>query len=98
MTQSTFINIHPNEYNQKFHYYSFTIKLYGCVGSCNTLDDLFNRVCVSKETEDLNISVFNMITRINGSKTLTKDILCKCKCIFDGTKCISSQKWNTDKC
>ena len=39
-----------------------------------------------------------MITKINESKTLTKNISCKCKCKFDGRKCISYQKWNNNKC
>ena len=39
MTQPTLINLHPNEYSQEFHYYPFVIKLYRCVGSCNTLID-----------------------------------------------------------
>ena len=34
--QPTF-NLHPNEYNQEFHYYPFTVKSDICVGSCNTL-------------------------------------------------------------
>ena len=42
-----------------------------CVGSCNTLNDLSNKVCVLSKTKDLNLSVFNMITGINESKTLT---------------------------
>ena len=25
--QRTFVNLHPNEYSQEFHYYSFTVKL-----------------------------------------------------------------------
>ena len=52
----------------------------------------------SNKTEDLNLSVFNMITRINELKTLTKDIWCKLKCKFDGTKCNSNQWWNNNKC
>ena len=39
-----------------------------------------------------------MITGINESKTLTKHILCECKCKFDGTKCKSDHWWNNDKC
>ena len=39
-----------------------------------------------------------MITGINESKILTKDISCECKCKFDGTKCNSNQWWNNDKC
>ena len=45
-----------------------------------------------------NLSVFNMITGINESKTLIKHISCECKCIFDGIKCTSNQWWNNDKC
>ena len=38
--------------------------------SCNTLNDLSRRICVPNQTEDLNLSVFNMETGINESKTL----------------------------
>ena len=46
-------------------------------------------MCVPIKTEDLNLSVFNMITGVNDSKTLTKHILWECKCKFDGRKCNS---------
>ena len=39
-----------------------TISLLSSVDSCNTLNDLSNKICVPKKTEDLNLSVFNMIT------------------------------------
>ena len=87
MIQPAFINLYPNEYSQEFHYYPFSVKLDRCVGSCNTLNDLSNKVCVPNKTEDLNLSVFNMITGINESKTLTKHISCECKCKFDERKC-----------
>ena len=57
--QPTLINLHPNEYNQELHYYSFSAKLDRRVGSCNTLNDLSNRVCAPNKTEDLNIDVFH---------------------------------------
>ena len=68
------------------------------VGSCSTLDDLSNKVCVPNKTEDLNIHVFNMITGKNESKVLTNDISCECKYKFDGKKCNSNQEWNNNKC
>ena len=89
MIQPNLINLHPNEYSQKFHYYPFAVKLDGCVGSCNTLNDLSDKVCVPNKTENLKLSVFNMITGINESKILTKDISCDFKCRFDGRKCNS---------
>ena len=72
MIQPTFINFHPNEYTQGLRYDPFAVNLDRCVGSCNTLDDLPNKVPVPSKTEDLNLSVFSMITGVNESKTLTK--------------------------
>ena len=97
MTQPTLINLYPNEYSQELRYYLFAVNLDRCTGSCNTLDDLSSRICVPNETEDLNLHVFNMITGINESKGLTKDISCKCKCKFDSKKYNLNQKWNNDK-
>ena len=98
MIKPTLINLHPNEYSQEFHYYPFTVKLDRCVGNCNTLNNLSNKICVPNKTENLDLSVFNMITRINESNTLTKCISCECKCRFDARKCNSDQWWNNDKC
>ena len=69
ITNRTLINFHPNEYSQELHYYPCAVKLNRCAGSCNTLNDLSNKVGVPNKTENLNQSVFNMITGINESKT-----------------------------
>ena len=50
MIQSTFINVHPNEYGQVLCYYLFTVNLDRCMGNCNTLNDLSNTVCVANKT------------------------------------------------
>ena len=98
MAQTTLINLHPNEYSRDFHCYPFTFtKLDRCVGSCNTLNDLSNKVCAPNKTEDLNRNMLNIITGINQLKTLTKHISCECKCKFDGRKCNSDQWWNNGK-
>ena len=76
---------------------SFTVKLDCCVERFNTLNDLSNKVCVPNNTEDLNLSVFNIVTGINELKTLTKHPSLKCKCEFDGRKCNSDQYWNDNK-
>ena len=49
-----------------------------------------NKVCVPNKTEDLDLNVFNIITGINESKTLTRHISCEFKCKFDKRKCDSS--------
>ena len=59
--QPSLINLHA-EYNQELHYHPFAVKLKICVRSCNTLNDLSNKVGVPNKTQDLNIRVVNMIT------------------------------------
>ena len=93
----TFINLHRHEYCQEFQYYPFAVKLDRCVRSCNTLNDLPKKVCVPNKTEDLNLSMFNMITGINKSKTLIEHISCECNCKFD-RKYNSNHWWNDCKC
>ena len=59
MIQPTLINLHPNEYSQECYYYTFVVKLDKWVGSCNTFNDLSDKVYVPNKTEYLNVSVFN---------------------------------------
>ena len=79
------INLRSNEHSQDFHYYPFGVKLDECPGSCNTLNGLFNKLCVPNKIEDLNFSV--------ESKTLTNHVPCECKCNFDRKKYNSNQWW-----
>ena len=62
------------------------------VGSCNAINCFYNKVCVHNKTEDLILSVFNMISVKNESKTLAKSLSRESKCKFDGRKCKSNQK------
>ena len=53
MTPPTLINLHPNEYSWEFHHYQLlllAVKLDRCVRNCNTLNDLFDKVCVANKT------------------------------------------------
>ena len=59
-TQPTLIN--SNNYTT-IHLMAKSINR--CVGSCNILNDRFDKVCVPNKTKDLYLSAFNMITRIN---------------------------------
>ena len=91
-------NLYPNEYSEEFNYYSFAVKSDRCVGSRNTLNGLSDNVCTPNNTQDLNLSMFNMTTGINELKTLTKRISCKCKCKIGGKKCNLDQWRNIHKC
>ena len=74
------------------------VDLYRRIGSCNIFDDLSGIMFVPNKTENVNIDVFNTITRINEYKTSAKYISCKSKYKFDGRKYTSNQMWNNNKC
>ena len=57
MVRSTLIDMNPVE----LKYYPFMISLNKLTGSCNVLSP---KICVLKETKDMNVKVFNMITQI----------------------------------
>ena len=68
------------------------VSLDTCNVSCNSLADLSSRIYVSNKAEDVNVSIFNIITKINESKTLTKYVLFDCKRKFDGRTCNSNHE------
>ena len=80
------------------NYYSFMISLDKCNGSCNSVDDLSVKICVPNKTKSVNVKVFNMASKINETKILTKHISCDCKRKFDSATCNSNQKWNNETC
>ena len=92
LIRSTLIDLNPIEIN----YYPSMIGLYKCNGCCNVVDDLSTKICFPGEAKDLNVKVFNIITRRNEAKTLVKHISCDCKCKFNNTTCNRNQKWIND--
>ena len=76
----------------RLHYCPFVVNLDICNGSCNSLDDPSDKICALSKAEDMHLSVFNVITRINELQTLARHTSCECKCKFDGRKCNSNQK------
>ena len=71
----------------EFKYYPFMISLEKCTGSCNVLP---SKIYVPKETKDINVKAFKMITNENQAKAMTEHISCDCKCIFNSTTCNSN--------
>ena len=72
MVRPTLIDMNPVE--QK--YSSYMICLNKCTGSCNVLSP---KVCVPKETKDINAKAFNIITNKNEATAMTERISCDSK-------------------
>ena len=85
MTRASLIYLNPSKHNQGL---LFMVNLERCDESCNTLDNFSSWLCVWNKKEGVNLNVFNTITRINESKTLTKQISCNCKYNFESKNVI----------
>ena len=51
-------------------FYPFSIKTSKCSGSCNTINDPYAKICVSDVVKDLNVKVFNLMSRTNKTKNI----------------------------
>ena len=75
MVRPTFIDINLVE----LIYYTFMINSNKCTGKCNVSSQ---KICVPKETKEINVEAVNMITNKIEAKTMTEHISCECKCKF----------------
>ena len=78
LVRPTLIDMNPVE----LKYYTFIVSLNKRTGSFNVLSP---KICVPKETKDIDVKAFNLIT----NKNETKIISCDYKCKFNSTTCDS---------
>ena len=76
-------------------FYPFSIKTSKCSGSCNNINHPYAKVCV---VINLNVKVFNLMSRTNETRQIKWHKTCKCKCRLDARVCNNKQRWNDDKC
>ena len=72
--------------------YPFTVSVNKCGGSCNTVDDVYDQVCVSNKVKNMNVKVFNLISDENETGFLVQHELCECKCGLNKSVCNAKQK------
>ena len=78
-------------------FYPFSIKTSKCSGSCNNINDPYARICVPDIVKNLNVKVFNLMSRTNETRFIEWHEACKCECRLDAIVC-NKQRWNKDKC
>ena len=88
------INVNSNEPV----FYPFSIKTSKCSGSCNNINNPYAKLCVPDVVKDINIKVFNLMSRTNETRRIKWHETFKCKCRLDASVCNSKQRWNKDKC
>ena len=79
-------------------FYPFQIKINKCSGSCNNIYDPYAKLCVPDIIKNINVSVFNLMQRIDETRQTIWHETCKCVCRLTSAVCNSKQTWNEDKC
>ena len=79
-------------------FYPFSIKTGKCRGNCNDINDPCAKIYVLDVVKDLNVNVFNLISRTNETRHIKWHETCKCICMLDAIVCNNKQRWNNDKC
>ena len=49
-------------------FYPFSIKVNKCSGNCNNINDPYAKICVLDVIKNLNVKVFNLMSRTNETK------------------------------
>ena len=61
-------------------FYPFSLSVNKCGGSCNTIDDVYARVCVPNKVKNMSLKVFNLISGVNETRFLVQHESSECKC------------------
>ena len=87
------VNVNSNEPI----FYPYSISTSKCSGSCNNINDDYAKLCIPDVIENLNVKVFNLISRTNETRHTGWHETCKCKYRLDPSVCNNKQRWNEDK-
>ena len=68
------VNVNSNEPV----FYPFSIKTSKCSGTCNNINDPYAKICVPDAVKDLNVKVFNLMSRTNEKRHIKCHETCKC--------------------
>ena len=93
-TRPEVININSN--NPIF--YPFSIKINNCSGNCNNINNPYTKICVPDVIKDLNVEVFNLMSRTSETRFIKWHEKCKSKCRLHAIVCHNKQRWNKNKC
>ena len=91
-TRPQVINVNSN--NPIF--YLFSIKTSKCSGNCNNINNPYAKI--PDIIKDLNVRVFNLMSRGNETRFTEWHETCKCKYRLDAVACDNKQRWNKNKC
>ena len=88
------VNVNRNEPM----FYPVSIKTNKCLGSCNNINEPYAKMCLPDVLKNLNVKVFNLMSRTNETRHMEWHETCKCKCRLNASVFNNKQRLNDDKC
>ena len=79
-------------------FYDFSIKVNKCSGSCNNIKNPYDKLCVPNVVKNINVKVFNLMSKSNETRHIEWHETCKCKCRLYVSVSNDKQRWNEGKC
>ena len=79
-------------------FFPFSIETSKCSGSCNNINYPYAKICVPDVVKNLNVKVFNLMSKTNETRQIERHETCKCDCKCGANICNNKQRWNKDKC
>ena len=79
-------------------FYPFKIAVNKCSGSCNTINNPFDKICVAKDVKNMNVRVINLLSRVNETRFVEWHHNRVCKWKIGPEKCNSKQRLSEEKC
>ena len=79
-------------------FYPFSVKINRYSGNCNSINDPYAKICVPDIVKNLNVKVFNIMSRTNETRSIKSHETCKCICRLNKIICNNKQRWNKDQC
>ena len=61
-------------------FFAFSIKTSKCSGSFSNINDPYAKMCVPDIVKNLNVKLFNLMSRTNEARHIKCHETCKCKC------------------
>ena len=79
-------------------FFRFSIETSKRSGSCNNINYPYGKICVPDVVKNLNVKVFNLMSRTNETRHIQWHETCKCECRLDAIVCNIKQRWNKNTC
>ena len=75
-------------------FYPYNVQVNKCCGSCNTLDNPIEKLCVPNVIKGLK----DFLTMLNETRNVLWHESCKCVCKLNSSVCNNKQIWNSNTC